>query len=129
MSERDYPVKELIGRFVPYYKKYWKICVFDLFCAALTTVCELVLPMIMRYITNTGINNIEALTVRVILQLGLLYLVLRIIDCSANFYMANMGHVIGTYIETDMRRDAYSHLQRLSDTYSGVPHSPPLPYS
>lgn len=117
MSERDYPVKELIGRFVPYYKKYWKICVFDLFCAALTTVCELVLPMIMRYITNTGINNIEALTVRVILQLGLLYLVLRIIDCSANFYMANMGHVMGTYIETDMRRDAYSHLQRLSDTY------------
>ncbi|MGN0513229.1 MAG: ABC transporter ATP-binding protein [Lachnospiraceae bacterium] len=117
MSERDYPVKELIGRFVPYYKKYWKICVFDLFCAALTTVCELVLPMIMRYITNTGINNIEALTVRVILQLGLLYLVLRIIDCSANFYMANMGHVMGTYIETDMRRDAYSHLQKLSDTY------------
>lgn len=117
MSEKDYPVKELIGRFVPYYKKYWKICVFDLFCAALTTVCELVLPMIMRYITNTGINNIEALTVRVILQLGLLYLVLRIIDCSANFYMANMGHVMGTYIETDMRRDAYSHLQKLSDTY------------
>lgn len=117
MSERDYPVKELIGRFVPYYKKYWKICVFDLFCAALTTVCELVLPMIMRYITNTGINNIEALTVMVILQLGLLYLVLRIIDCSANFYMANMGHVMGTYIETDMRRDAYSHLQKLSDTY------------
>ncbi len=117
MTERDYKAGELFTRFVPYYKKYWKICVFDLFCAALTTICELVLPMIMRYITNTGINDLQALTVSVILQLGLLYLVLRFIDCAANYYMADMGHVMGTYIETDMRRDAYDHLQRLSDTY------------
>ena len=117
MTEKDYTAKELFLRFVPYYKKYWKICVFDLFCAALTTICELVLPMIMRYITNTGINNLQALTIQVILQLGLLYLVLRLIDCAANYYMADMGHVMGTYIETDMRRDAYGHLQKLSDTY------------
>ena len=63
MTERDYKAGELFTRFVPYYKKYWKICVFDLFCAALTTICELVLPMIMRYITNTGINDLQALTV------------------------------------------------------------------
>ena len=35
----------------------------------------------------------------------------------ANFYMAYTGHVMGTQMETDMRRDAYAHLQRLSDTY------------
>ena len=29
----------------------------DLFCAALTTVCELVLPLIMRYITNVGLQG------------------------------------------------------------------------
>ncbi len=117
MKEKDYTAKELFVRFVPYYKKYWRICVFDLFCAALTTICELVLPMIMRYITNTGINNLQALTVQVVLQLGILYLILRLIDCAANYYMADMGHVMGAYIETDMRRDAYDHLQKLSDTY------------
>ena len=31
--------------------------------------------------------------------------------------MANMGHVMGAKIETDMRRDAYNHLQKLSNTY------------
>ena len=38
----------LIKRFLPYYKKYKWILVADLFCASLTTVCELVLPLIVR---------------------------------------------------------------------------------
>ena len=28
---------ELMKRFVPYYGKYWRVMVFDLFCASLTT--------------------------------------------------------------------------------------------
>lgn len=117
MKEREYHFRELIRRFVPYYKKYWHIMAFDLVCAALSTVCELVLPMIMRYITNTGLTDLQALTVQVVLRIGLLYLVLRIIDSAANYYRADMGHVMGAYMETDMRRDAYAHLQQLSDTY------------
>ncbi len=89
----------------------------DLFCAALTTVCELVLPMIMRYITNTGLQDLAALTIRTIVRLGALYLALRAVDCIAAYYMANIGHVMGAKIETDMRRDAYAHLQQLSNTY------------
>lgn len=89
----------------------------DLICASLTTVCELVLPMIIRQITNTGLNDIASLTVGLVGKMALLYLVLRIIDCMANYYMADMGHVMGAKIETDMRRDAYGHLQQLSNTY------------
>ncbi|MDE6663655.1 MAG: ABC transporter ATP-binding protein/permease [Lachnospiraceae bacterium] len=112
-----YSAGELIKRFLPYYRKYWTVVVIDLFCAGMTTICEMVLPMIIRYITNTGMNDITALSVSVILRLAVLYLVLRIIDTMANFYMAYTGHVMGTKIETDMRRDAYAHLQSLSDTY------------
>lgn len=114
---RNYKAGELMKRFLPYYKKYWKIVVLDLFCAGLTTICELVLPMIIRFLTNEGMNNLASLTVTIILRLGLLYLCLRIVDTMANFYMAYTGHVMGTQIETDMRRDAYAHLQKLSDTY------------
>lgn len=89
----------------------------DLFCAALTTVCELALPLIMRYITNEGLYNLAALSVRTIGILGAFYLALRIMDSIASYYMADMGHVMGAKIETDMRRDAYFHLQQLSDTY------------
>lgn len=116
-NAKTYQFGELLKRFLPYYKKYWKIVVIDLLCAGLTTVCELVLPMIIRYLTNTGMNDLASLTISVIIRLGVLYLCLRIVDTVANFYMAYTGHVMGTQIETDMRRDAYAHLQKLSDTY------------
>ncbi len=116
-STRNYKSGELLKRFLPYYKKYWKIVVIDLLCAGLTTICELVLPMIIRFITNAGMNDLASLTISVIARLGILYLCLRIVDTVANFYMAYTGHVMGTRIETDMRRDAYAHLQKLSDTY------------
>lgn len=116
-KERNYETGELMKRFIPYFKPYKNILFLDLFCAALTTLCELVLPLIMRYITNEGISNLAALSVGTIAKLGFLYLILRIIDCIAGYYMANMGHVMGAFIETDMRRNAYAHLQKLSNTY------------
>lgn len=116
-KEKTYTNKELLKRFSPYFVKYKAILFLDLFCAALTTLCELILPLIMRYITNEGISNLASLSVGLIVRLGLLYLVLRVIECAAGYYMADMGHVMGACIETDMRRDAYNHLQKLSDTY------------
>ena len=108
---------ELMKRFLPYYGKYKHMLILDLFCAGLTSICELVLPMIMRELTNMAADNAAALTVQFVLRLGLLYFGLRILDGVANYYMAGMGHVMGTYMETDMRRAAYAHLQNLSNTY------------
>lgn len=117
MEQKNYTSKELLGRFIPYFKNYKVTLFFDLFCAALTTVCELVLPLIMRYITNQGISDLAALSVKTIGSLGLLYLVLRLVDGAASYYMSGVGHIMGAKIETDMRRDAYQHLQKLSNTY------------
>lgn len=117
MSERKYTSGQLIRRFLPYYKRHAKVLCMDLFCAALTTVCEIVLPLIIRYITNQATQDIALLTVGVIARLGLLYLVLRLIDVAAYYYMSYTGHVMGVDMETDMRRDAYAHLQQLSNTY------------
>ena len=117
MEDKQYETGVLLKRFLPYYKKHWRVIVTDLFCAGLTTICDLVLPMIIRYITNTGMRDLASLTAGVVGKLALLYLVLRVIDCLANYYMADMGHVMGARIETDMRRDAYGHLQKLSNTF------------
>jgi ATP-binding cassette subfamily B protein len=116
-KEQQMKMGYLIKRFIPYFKKYKWILVIDLLCASLTTVCELVFPMLVRYITNTGINDIASLTIELIVKIGIFYLVLRIIDAAANFYMADTGHIMGAKIETDMRRDLFSHLQRLSYSY------------
>lgn len=108
---------KLLKRFLPYYGKYKGIMIMDLFCAALTTVCELVLPLILRYITDVGMRNLASLTVKAVVTIGMLYFALRIIDGLASFYMAYIGHVMGASIETDMRDDAFRHLQKLSDNY------------
>lgn len=118
VNEREYNSNELLRRFIPYYRPYLPVLCRDLGCAALTTICEMVLPLIIRYITNAGMNAGAAeLTMETVLRLAFLYFVLRIVDGCANFYMAYTGHVMGTHIETDMRRAAYHHLQKLSNTY------------
>ncbi|WP_312447663.1 ABC transporter ATP-binding protein [Lacrimispora sp.] len=117
MKQNEMRTGTLLKRFVPYYKKYTKVMVMDLFCASLTTICEMVLPLILRYITNQGLRDITSLTIRTIIVIGALYFGLRIIDGMASFYMAYTGHVMGAAIETDMRQDAFAHLQKLSDNY------------
>ncbi len=116
MKEKQ-PKKHLIRRFLPYYRKYRPFVAFDLFCAILTTLCELILPLIVKRITNVAETNLQALTLTLILQCGILYLVLRIIDAAAYYYMSSVGHIVGTQMETDMRKDFFSHLQKLSFSY------------
>lgn len=108
---------KLLKSFLPYYGKYKKILILDLFCAALTTLGELVLPLILRFITNQGMQDLASLTTGLVVKIGFLYLILRVIDSLAAYYMAYTGHVMGVYIETDMRQDAFEHLQMLSDSY------------
>ena len=64
MGERTKKTSELIRRFAPYYRKYLPVLFLDLFCASLTTVCEMVLPLILRYITNQGAQDLASLTVK-----------------------------------------------------------------
>lgn len=116
-EEKQMKMGYLLKRFIPYFKKYKWILILDLICASLTTVCELVFPMLVRYVTDMGINDIANLTIGLIFKIGVFYLILRLIDSVANFYMANTGHIMGAKIETDMRRDLFNHLQTLSHSY------------
>ena len=107
-------VKSPLSRFVPYYKPYLSLIILDLICATITTVCELVLPLIVRHITNTALSSAASLTAQSILRLGGIYMFLKLADTAANYYMAYTGHVTGAKIETDMRRDLFRHLTKLS---------------
>ncbi|MDU4277495.1 ABC transporter ATP-binding protein [Finegoldia magna] len=106
----------LIKRVMPYFKKYKFILMFDLFCAALTTLTDMVLPMILRRLTNAGLGT-YTLTREMIFRMAGLLLVMKIIDLLAGFYMTKTGHIMGAKIETDMRYDVFQHLQKLSDSY------------
>ena len=114
---RSMKTSTLIRRFLPYFKKYRGMLFLDLVCAALTTVCDLVLPLIVRDVTDLAANNLSALTVSFVLRVGGIYVLLRIVDALANFYMASRGHIMGTFIERDMRNDLFAHLQTLGFAY------------
>lgn len=109
--------KKLLLRFLPYMKKYKGMLALDLFCASLTTACELILPLIVRDITNAGIEDVASLTWQRIIGIVVFYMFLRCVDCAANYYMNTRGHIMGTKIETDMRNDLFTHLQDLSFSY------------
>ncbi len=109
--------KGLARRFLPYFRKYIWVMVFDLFCAALTTVCELTLPLLMRYVTDMGINDLASLTLQIVIKIGALYLFLCLVDAGATFFRASIGHIMGARMETDMRTQLFAHLQKLSFNY------------
>ncbi len=109
--------KGLVRRFLPYFGKYKAVLVFDLFCAALTTLCELTLPLLVRYVTDLGINNLAGLTLELVLKIGALYLFLCLVDAGATFFRASIGHIMGAKMETDMRSQLFAHLQKLSFQY------------
>ncbi|MBQ9342768.1 MAG: ABC transporter ATP-binding protein [Clostridia bacterium] len=111
------PTRTLLKRFIPYFYKYKWLLASDLLAASLTTVCELVLPLIVRRITNGALGTAGALTTGLVLRLGALYILLRIIDAGANYYMQSEGHNMGAKIETDMRHDLFHHLQQLSFSF------------
>ncbi len=116
----EYPLSTgtLLRRFLPYYRRYLPTLLFDLFCAGMTTVCELALPMIVRAITGRALGGtIDELTVGYILRIGLLYMLLRGVDAAGNYYMQSVGHIMGSKLETDMRTDLFHHLQQLSFSY------------
>ena len=116
-QERQMPVGKLIGRFTPYFGRYKGMLAFDLFCAALTTVCEIVFPLIVRAVTNRAMTAPGEITVAWVLRLGLLYLLLRVIDAAGAYWMQSRGHFMGARIARDMRADLFEHLQKLSFTF------------
>ncbi len=57
-GKKGMKTKKLLKSFLPYYGRYKKILIFDLLCAALTTLGELILPLMLRYITNQGMQDL-----------------------------------------------------------------------
>lgn len=103
--------------FLPYFKKHKAVLALDLFCASLTTGCEIVLPMIVREITSIATTDISKLTFELILTLAAVYVVLKIIDMAAGYYMIYIGHGMGVKIEKDMREDMFAHLLTVPFSY------------
>lgn len=108
---------QLFSILFPYYRKNRFLLWTDLFCAGLTTVCDLVLPLLLSRITDTAAKHPQNLTLRFILEIALIYFLLRVMEVLARYYMSGRGHIMGAYIEKDMREDMYRHIQTLPHSF------------
>ena len=109
--------KHLIKKVLPYFYKYRFTLFLDLFCAGLTTASEMILPLLLRALTNRAVEDLASITLDFVLRLSLIYVIIKTIEVIAQYFMTSIGHIMGARIETDMRRDLYAHLQSLSDTF------------
>ena len=108
--------KGTIRRFIPYYKPYLSTFICDMLCAFFCGMVALINPVLIRRIINEGLK-IGGISYEIVFQTGLLMLFFVICDTLANYYISANGHVMGTKMETDMRRDLFAHLQKLPYSY------------
>lgn len=107
----------LVKRFFPYLKKHLGTEALVLFCVAITAACDITLPLIVREITNVGVEDVASLTLRKILGICIFYICFKIIACVASYCQSYYGHIMGIKIENKMREDMFDHLQTLSFSF------------
>ena len=97
--------KRLIGYYKPYKKTFWA----DMFFAFLGAVTTLILPLIIRYITGTLVYEPRQKMLEGVIVCAAVMVVLVLIQCYSNYFIANYGHVMGAKIEYDMRNEIFGH--------------------
>lgn len=97
-----------------YYKPYKGLFFSDLLFAIIGAGVTLVIPLLVRYITNTVVQYSASEAMQTILRIGAVMVGLVLIECFCNFYITYYGHMMGAYIEHDMRNEIFHHYQKLS---------------
>ena len=99
---------------ISYYKPYAGLFAADMVFAIIGAAVTLAIPLIVRYITTNVVflPGDEAITK--IIQFGLLMALLVVIEFGCNFFITYYGHLMGTYMERDLRNEIFEHYQRLS---------------
>ena len=107
-------MKEKLKKLFAYYRPYKAMFYSDMFFAILGAAVTLIIPLIVRYITNEVVYfGVEEAKESVFL-LGALMIGLVFLEVFCNFYIAYFGHIMGAKMEADMRRDIFGHYQKLT---------------
>jgi len=104
----------MLRRFFSYYVPYKKLFFLDFGCAILAGLLELGFPMAIKtFIDKLLPAHDWVLIIGATVGLLLIYVINTLLMAIVNYW----GHALGVGIETDMRAQAFSHLQKLSFRY------------
>lgn len=104
----------LLQRFFSYYKPYKGLFILDFSCAILVALIELAFPIVLNKVIDDILPDGE---MKWIIMASLLLFALYIFNSILHFIVSYWGHMLGINIETDMRKESFSHVQKLSFRY------------
>ena len=102
-----------LRKLISYYRPYIGTFLLDMFFAIVASAIALVVPLIVRYITSEVIYLEQGAKERII-QLGIVLVALVVVQFLSNYYITNVGHVMGSKMEANMRAEIFAHYQKLS---------------
>ncbi len=100
----------MIKRFISYYKPHKKIFIMDMIASLLLSVCSMVYPLI----TNRMLKNPQ---IEPLITWAIILAAIYLIRCALNYFVAYYGHIMGVKMQAQMRRDVFTHLEKLPITY------------
>ncbi|KQQ79278.1 multidrug ABC transporter ATP-binding protein [Rhizobium sp. Leaf321] len=104
----------MLRRFFSYYQPYKGLFLLDFGCAIVSGLLELGFPMAVKLFVDRLLLSQEWLLI-ILASAGLL--VIYVLNTGLMAVVTYWGHMLGINIETDMRRAAFNHLQKLSFGY------------
>ncbi len=108
---------QTLRKFVPYYRPYLGIFFADLFCAVVISAVDLMYPQLLRRLGATLFLQDAGTIRRALPVLALLLLAAYLVQALCNYYVTCQGHIMGAQMERDMRRELFTHYERLSFSY------------
>lgn len=110
-------MRENLKKLASYYKPYQLLFLSDLFFACLGAAVMLIIPLVVRFITNEVVYYEPQVANQAILKMGILLVALVLVEFGCNYYIAYYGHIMGAKMEADMRSDIFGHYQKLAFSF------------
>ena len=106
-----------LKKFIQYYAPYKKVFFLDLICAAVISLADLAFPQILRTLTKTLFTESSDAILRALIPITLVLFVMYVIQAGCKYYVSYQGHMMGAYMERDMRQRLFDHYESLSFSY------------
>lgn len=114
MTNYDFENKSEFSIFLHYFLPHKKLFFLDMICALSIAIIDLSFPFISRWCMYTLLPQNAWRTFWIVMSIVLVAYILRSIFTYVIWYV---GHNFGIFVETDIRRDLFSHIQKLNFDY------------
>ena len=106
---------EKLRRFFAYYAPHKGLFILDLICASAVAAVDVAFPLVTQYILRTLLPQMaqDSALVKTFVLLLVCLVAAYFLRAVLQFIIGYWGHRLGTFIEADMRRDIFTHIQTL----------------